>query len=242
VPVEPVRYAGFMLLALTAIVCASIALFLGVQGAFMHAQKEIYLKAGPLLLAAVVLAKLLADQARQIKAHPEPRGFTNLLKASLAVALMFLTVAGVVGWQLGVRRFAFTSIVKDWVHLNQVANRISDQRNAAEDISAQLEMYKAIQADVADMEKTASRLLEQETRFVDRYPDYGRVSQKEIPDIQVLLNRAQLLQREIEAARNISAQQEQQRALLWAKQMQPLLDEEAALDRNNPPQATTDDD
>src|SRR6185437_11944816 len=78
----PVRYAGFMVLTLTVILCASIALLLTVQGIFMHAQKEIYLKAGPLLLVVVVLAKVLADQAGQIKAHPEPKGFTKLLKAA----------------------------------------------------------------------------------------------------------------------------------------------------------------
>ncbi len=229
-----------MVLALAAIVCASIALFFIVQDSLMHAIKDTFLKGGPLAIAAVVLAKLLVDQSKHIRSHPEPRGFNNLLKASLYVALMFLTVAGLVGWQLGTRRYAFDAMITDWAHLSQVGRRISDQRNATDNLEGQLAMYKAIESDVADMDTTASRLLDEERQFADRYPEYRMESEKESADVQVCLNRARLLQQQIAVAKKISAQDLQQRPVLWVRQMQPLLDAESALDGSAAQPSATD--
>ena len=228
----PVRYAGFMVLTLTVILCASIALLLTVQGIFMHAQKEIYLKAGPLLLVVVVLAKVLADQAGQIKAHPEPKGFTKLLKAALCVALMFLTVAGLVGWHMGARRFAFDRMIADWRHISQVGQDISDQRNAVagQNISAHVQMYKAIEKDVLDMDATTQRLMDEERTFVERYPDYSAQSDKEVADLDIVRRRAVLLQQQIQVAGRMSTQSNEQQIVMWVKEMVPLLQQEKLLD------------
>lgn len=230
--IAPLRYGRFMLLALTLIVCASIALFLIVQGAVMHAQKEIFLRAGPLVLVVLVLAKILADQGAQIKAHPEPKGFTSLLKASLSVALMFFTVAGAVGWQIGTRRFAFDRMIADWRHISEVGRDISNQRNAVDhqDVAAHVQMYKTIEKDVLEMDTTTQRLMNEEQKFAERYPDYSANSEKELADLNIVHRRAVFLQQQIELARRISTQPNVQQIVMWVDEMEPLLQQEAQLD------------
>ena len=230
--IVPARYARFILLTLTLNVCASIALLFMVQGAIMHSQKQIYLRAAPLFLVALVLAKLLADQSREIKAHMEPRKFTNLVNAALAVAFMFLAVAGATGFQLGARRFAFDQMIADWRHLSEVGRQVSSQRNAVnhQDIPAHVQMYKAIEKDVAEMDATTQRLMEKERSFVERYPDYSAESDKEMEDLDKVHRRAVLLGKQIEVARRISSQPNNQQVVMWVTEMEPLLQEEAQLD------------
>lgn len=237
--IAPLRYARFMFLTLTLIVCASIALLLIVQGAIMHAQKEIYLRAAPLLLVVLVLAKILADHAAQVKAHLEPRKFTNLVNASLAVAFMFLAVAGATGFQIGTRRAAFDQMIVDWRHISVVGRSISSKRNAInhQDIPAHLQMYKAIEKDVAEMDTTTQRLMEKERSFAERYPDYSAQSDKEMADLDVVHRRAVLLGKQIEVANRISTEPNEQQIVMWVNEMEPLLQEETQLDHPSQPKA-----
>lgn len=230
--IAPVRYARFMLLSLTLNVCASIALLLVVQGAIMHSQKQIYLRAAPLVLVALVLARLLAHQAREIKTHMAPRKFTNLVNAALLVAFMFLAVAGATGFQIGARRFAFDQMIVDWRHISVVGRGISSKRNAVnhQDIPAHVQMYKAIEKDVAEMDTTTQRLMEKERSFVDRYPDYSAQSDREMEDLDMVHRRALLLGKQIEVARRISTEPNNQQVVMWVTEMEPLLQEEAQLD------------
>jgi len=231
---EPAPYASFMGSMLTALVCASIALFLVVQAAAMGFTAIVYLTAGSLAGVACVVGKVAADKLQIIRSHRDSGGVGGLIKATLSLAAMFLLLAGMMGYRLGGLRAEFKAMTSDWTHLTNVNQRISDRREqVAEGIPALLEMYQSIAPDVKDRQATTMRLLQEEQQYQQDYPEYQTQAEKEIAALRAMEQRTKLLQQQVDIAMKMSSQDERQRRVTWANEMVPVLDQEIALGRHN---------
>jgi hypothetical protein len=98
---------------------------------------------------------------------------------------------------------------------------------------AKLTMYQEISREVSDMAATTALLIQEEHQFVERYPEYQTQSDKEMLRLEIYRKRAELLQQQIAVAQIISSQSAGQHALLWRRQMKPLLDQEMQFDSSN---------
>jgi hypothetical protein len=221
-------------LLLAAIVSFSIALFCLVLAWEMHAAGRDLLFAVQLGGAAGVSFWFALKKSKEIKLSPESKGLRSLTLASICICLMFCSVAVGMGVQLGSRRAAFVALMNDWKHLHQVGQRISYKRNrVSANIPAYLDMYKAISADVQDMQATTQKLLEEEQRYQTEYPEYSDTATKEMADLRIAQQRAALLSQQIKIAEKMSIQNEQERLATWRNEMTPVLEQEDALDHRH---------
>src|ERR1041385_2382059 len=233
-PIQPAPYASLMGLLLVAIVCFSIALFCFVLAWEMHFAGRNLLVAAQLAGAAFVAFWFSLKKGKQIKVGPQSAGLRSLARASIFIGIMFCSVAVGMGIQLGSKRAAFLALMDDWAHLQQVGQHISDKRNrVSAEIPAYLDMYKAISADVQDLQATAKKLLEEEERFQAEYPEYTANATKEMADLRITQQRAALLSQQIQIAEKMSLQGEQERLVTWRNEMAPVLEQEDALDHKN---------
>ena len=233
-PIQPAPYASLMGLWLVAIVCFSMALFCFVLAGEMHFAGRNLLVAGQLAGAAFVAFWFSLKKRKQIKLGPQSAGLRSLARASACIGVMFCSVAVGMGVQLGSKRAAFLALMDDWAHLQQVGQHISDKRNGVRaEIPAYLDMYKAITADVQDLQATAKKLLEEEERYQTKYPEYTAAATKEMADLRTTQQRAALLSQQIQIAEKMSIQGEQERLVTWRNEMAPVLEQEDALDHRN---------
>jgi len=233
-PIKPAPYAGLMGLLLAAIVSFSLALFCFVLAWEMHAVGRDLLLAAQLGGAAGVSFWFALKKSKEIKLNPKSKGLRSLTLASICICIMFCSVAVGVGIRLGSKRAAFIALMNDWAHLQIVGKHISDKRNGVPaEFPAYLDMYKAISADVQDMQATTQKLLEEEQRYQTEYPEYSDTATKEMADLRIAQQRAALLSQQIKIAEKMSIQNEQERLATWRNEMAPVLEQEDALDHRN---------
>ena len=112
-------------------------------------------------------------------------------------------------------------------------NRISKARGAVEaTIASYLQMYKAIEPDVEELESTLRRLKTELAVYDRKFPAQHDQTSKSIAGIETGLRRAALLKRQIEVAKQIDALGPRQQFAAWQTLMLPLLANEEALDKN----------
>jgi len=233
-PIKPAPYAGLMALLLAAIVCFSIALFCLVLAWKMHSVGKDLLLAVQLAGASGVSFWFALKKSKEITLSPESKGLRSLTLASICICIMFCSVALGMGVQLGSKRAAFVALMNDWKHLHQVGQRISYKRNRVPaNIPAYVEMYKAISADVQDLQATVKKLIDEEQSYETEYPNYSDTAAKEIADLKITQQRAALLSQQIKIAEKMSIQNEQARLATWRNEMAPVLEQEDALDHRN---------
>lgn len=231
---DPAPYASFTGSMLTALVCASIALFLLVQAAAVGFTGTVLWTAGSLAGVACVVAKVAVDKFHIIRAHPDAGGARGLIKATFSLAAIFFLIAGVIGCRLGGLRAQFKAMTSDWAHLVDVEQRISGRRDQiGEGIPSLLATYQAIAPDVKDLNATITRLLKEEEQYRQDYPDYQAQGEKEIADLRAIEQRTKLLQQQVDIARKMSSQDERQRVVTLQNELRPVLDQEIALTPHN---------
>jgi hypothetical protein len=233
-PIKVPPYAALLRLLLATIVFFSIALFCLVLAWEMHAAGWYLLFAAQLAGASGVSLWFALKKSKEIKLNPTSKGLRSLTLASICICIMFCSVAVGMGIQLGSKRAAFIALMNDWAHLQKVGQEISDKRNRVPaEIPAYLNMYRAISADVQDMQATTQKLLEEEQRFQTEYPEYSDTATKEMADLRIAQQRAALLSQQVKIAETMAIQNEQERLATWRNEMAPVLEQEDALDHRN---------
>jgi hypothetical protein len=185
-------------------------------------------------VAAIVLMLWLPRVWRRIEAHPDELGHQkSLLRRTIFFVLVFMMTAAIVGLEIGKDGKATGQLVQDFHEMRIVGERISEARNSVEpSVPAHIVMYKAIEPDVRDLDAILRKIQAELPAYDDRFPDVHEQTLKSMASVNTGLKRASLLQEQIAVARDIESLDPAPRFQAWKQRMQPLLDAETALDKN----------
>jgi hypothetical protein len=194
----------------------------------------------PLMAAICALPFLLyyADKTRKIFKHlaimdeAVSQAGKRLLRQGIVFALLFLITASIVGYAVGNSGRETQQMITDINLQVSLANRIGDQRKSAEKIvPAQIAMYDKLETDVRAYSSVCKKLQGEWTVYDGKYPASHKTTETSLHDVNIEVKRADLLLKQIQVARQLrSINDADQQWVGWKNDMQPLLDEENALD------------
>ena len=157
---------------------------------------------------------------------------TKLRSRGIVFGVLFFGTAAVVGYGIGKSGDEATRMAHDFGEMSLVGDRISSARNAADrTVPAQLAMYKSIEADVEEFDSVLRKLQPELNVYDGKFPSQHGETAKSIHSIEIGLMRASILKRQIGLAKEIEAFDPASQWSAWQERMQPLLDEEGALDK-----------
>jgi len=154
----------------------------------------------------------------------------NVIVTSVVFALIFFTISAIVGLVIGRNGAEITQLATDWNRETALARRISEARSAAEaTVPSQITMYEKIEPDVEEWESALRRLRADYVIYDAKFPDQHQHTAKNIADLDVELRRAGLLKEQIAVGKAIKLLDADAQWIFWQTRMQPLLDQETAL-------------
>ena len=161
-----------------------------------------------------------------------PKRRRRVMVTSSVIVIGLLAGAATVGSVIGQNRAEAIQLAADLKHMTEVGERISKARSAVEaTVDSYVQMYKAIEPDVKELEATLQRLKMELGIYDTKFPAQHDVTSKSIAGMDKGLQRMVLLQRQIEVAKNIDSLQASQQTDAWKGQMLPLLTQEEDLDK-----------
>jgi len=155
----------------------------------------------------------------------------NVIVTSVVFALVFFAISAIVGVVIGRNGAEMTQLATDWNRMETLGRRISEARNAAKaTVPSQIMMYEKIEHDVEEWESALGRLRGDFAIYDTKFPYQHQHTVKNIADLDVGLRRAALLKEQIAVGKAIKLLNVHQQWIAWQTRMQPLLDQENALD------------
>jgi hypothetical protein len=235
---ENAPYASFVSLLLGSYLLISVLVF-DVAHALARSRWESTTSAVVAIVSVAFLAAFVRRAWRRvIVAEPagDPmfaRRHRRVLWTSTVIAMFFVSTAAVVGAAIGQSRAEAARLSSDVERMNTVGGRISRARNAVEHtIASYVQMYKAIEPDVQELESTLQRVRIDLGIYDAKFPGQDEETHKSIASVETEQRRAALLKRQIEVAKQLDALDPNQQLAVWHAQMQPLLAEEEGLDKS----------
>ena len=236
-PSEVAPYARFTSLVLGAALLMSVLVF-NIGHAFSRHRWEATIST----IVAMVLAALLARSARGawhriIAVEPENDSLLRLrhrqiLRKSAVIIVLLFASAAIVGIAIGQSRAEAVQLGADLQQLTTVGGRISKARSAVQaTIASYVEMYKAIEPDVQELESIEGRLKTELGVFDGKFPSQHEETSKSIVGMDQGLRRMALLKQQIEIAKQIDALDPGKQFSVWKRQMLPLISKEEELDK-----------
>jgi hypothetical protein len=156
----------------------------------------------------------------------------KILSRGVVFTLLFMFTAGIVGNAIGRNGDEAAQMASDFRTMSLVGDRISQARNAVDrTIASHVEMYKSIEGDVEQFDTILQRLRTEINLYDGKFPSQHDETAKSIQSIEIGIKRATLLKKQIEVAKEIEPLGPDAQWDEWQHKMQPLLDEEDALDK-----------
>jgi hypothetical protein len=224
----------FVLLALGTMRSISVIAF-GVADDIARSGLSIWI---PLLVAIFVLPFLLYHAGKTLGSLKR-LSFANeavgqarirLLRQSIVFGVLFLAIASAVGYAIGTSGNETLRLIADEDRYTKIGDRISEQRNsAANTLAGQIAMYDKLEPDVRTFAAICATLHEELTVYDEKFPGQHQTTGASLHHIDNGAKRAALLLQQIEVARRIAPLNEPQQWIVWKSDMQPLLDQENAL-------------
>lgn len=228
-------YARFAAINLALSLCLSVLTFCVADDV---ARDHFYF--GVLIFASVVLGLILIWPIRSLNRDLKQMGQTHhefvlgrqrLRSRSIYFGALFMSVAGLIGFLIGKSGAETEKLVADYQRFATVGEEIGRLRNSAElTVPAQLVMYDKLEPTLKEFRAVALQVKSELGPYDEKYPASHQATQKWINDMDVAIRRGELIQKQIEAAKAIESVQPSQQYGAWRSQMQPLLEEEKALD------------
>jgi hypothetical protein len=227
-------YARFALLVLSSEVMASIVAF-NIANDSARGKWDSTLST----LVATVLCLLLLIQAlktwdelkAEITAVETSLHRRKLRSRSIVFGVLFITTGVIVGTAIGTSGAQTNQFIADSEHASQIATHISQARtSAANTVPAQIEMYKSIEADVQAWSLSLRQMRRELDIYDQKYPAQHESTANVIQSIEIGLKRADLLRQQIMIAKEIEPLDSSQQWSAWSARMQPLLNQEDALE------------
>ncbi len=155
----------------------------------------------------------------------------NVIVTTVVFTLVFFAISATVGLVIGRNGAEMTQLATESNRMAALGRRISEGRNAAEaTVPSQIMMYEKIEPDVQEWESSLGRLRADFAIYDAKFPDRHQETAKYIADVDVGLRRAALLKQQIAVAKAIKLFDAHEQWVGWQTRMQPLLDQDNALD------------
>jgi len=121
----------------------------------------------------------------------------------------------------------------DLLDMRALGDRISKARVAADEtVDGYVQMYISIEPDVDHLESVLNHLTGELATYDAKFPQQKQQTSETISGKNTELHRMALLKQQITVARIIENLDPNARIQVWRNQMQPLLDQEIALDKS----------
>lgn len=157
----------------------------------------------------------------------------KLLTRSIVFGILFISTGALMGFAVGTSGAETNQFIADSHQAVQLADRISASRtSAARTVPAQLAMYKAIEADVLEWDSVLKRMQHDLDVYDKKYPSQHQTTVTLMQSAEIGLKRSDLLRRQIALAKEIEPLPPEAQWSAWESRMQPLWDQETALDNN----------
>lgn len=235
-PPEPAPYARFVLLFLSSALLIAGAIF-GFADALARNQWDGTVWIGLSMLAAIFLALGARKYLKRIFfAEPNSdvkfkRRHRHVAVTSAVVVVVFFTIAAASGTVLAQKRTILVAYNTDLDREVGLADRLGKAQSAGErTIPSQLQVYAAIEPLVLDYESTLIRLRTETASYDAEFPENHQRTSENIGILERELKRSRLLKQQIDVAKQIGALDSDGQMAAWRSDMQPLLDQENALD------------
>ena len=234
---EPHLPASFFKYLLVVIGCmfsvASVALLVADAMAREHWENPLVL-AGAGVVAITFFTGFVSFDKR-LRAEGELDGVVRFRRRRILVnaiifAVIFFTSSSAIGYEIGVSGSETSQLIADLGMMRTVGDRISASRDsAARTIPAQIQMYESIDSDVQQFASVTDRLQSEIQTYDLKYPAQHVTTEDLIRSIKIASERAVLLQRQVNLARQLQSLSDDAQWSIWKEQMQPLLDQENSL-------------
>ena len=194
---------------------------------------------GLLIFLAVFAALIVVRQFRStygtLKRMAEGDGkikstFKSLCSCSFFFGAIFASTAGLVGFLIGTSGAETEKLIADYQTFDTLGSEISKLRNSADlTVPAQLAMYDELGTPLKKFREAGAQVKSELVPYDQKYPASHVATQKWMQDMDIAIRRADLIQKQIEAAKVIEDIDPRLQYDAWHNQMQPLLDEERNL-------------
>jgi hypothetical protein len=235
-PPEPAPYAKFVLSFLCSVLLIAGAIF-GFADALVRHQWDGTVWIGLSLLAAIFLAVGARKYLKRIlivetKSDAKfKRRHRHVAVTSAVVVVVFFTIAAATGTAIAQKRTILVTYNTDLEREVGLADRLGKAQSAGErTIASQLQVYAAIEPIVLDYESTLIRLRTETGSYDTEFPENHQRTSENIGIFEHELKRSRILKQEIDVAKQIGALDSDGQMAAWRSDMQPLLDQENALD------------
>ncbi len=228
-------YARLALIAVALALTLSVSVFCIADDV---ARKHLYFE--PLILLSLIAALMLVRPIRAshgaLKRMGEGNGEIEMSRKrlrsySILFGAVFSLTAALVGFLIGISGAESEKLLADYERFNTIGAQISKLRNSTElTLPAQLAMYDKLCAPVEEFQELSLRVKSELGPYDQRYPAAHTATEKWIQGMDHAVRRAELLQKQIETAKLIAHVESRLQYDAWHTQMQPILDEEKALD------------
>ncbi len=238
-PTRSAPYAAFTIQFLASTLLLSCAIFVVVE-ALAHdrwSQAEIGFLTVAFLGAGTGAIVARRTWARVTAAEPTGnvtvRQHRRMLIKSAVIGVLFFMVSGVVGEAIGHNRAEAAQLGADLLDMRALGDRISKARVAADEtVDGYVQMYISIEPDVDHLESVLNHLTGELATYDAKFPQQKQQTSETISGKNTELHRMALLKQQITVARIIENLDPNARIQVWRNQMQPLLDQEIALDKS----------
>ncbi|MCL5287357.1 MAG: hypothetical protein M1453_05100 [Acidobacteria bacterium] len=184
-------------------------------------------------VVCVLLLRTVLKTFSQNRANWDATYRKKLAARLVFFSVVFIATGALVGFQIGTSGAETNQLIADLHKMSQLGDRISDARNAAaRNVPSQIAMYQAIEADVQEFSVVLARLRTEVGTYDRKYPSQRETNSETIKSIEIGLKRAELLRKQIVVAKEIEPLDPDAQWEAWQTRMQPLLDQENALDKS----------
>jgi hypothetical protein len=226
-------YAQFAILALTSSIALSVIAFNIGDSLARKKWNSTPSTAVAALCAAALLALSLwtwGTLSSITIGESERPSRKKLLVRSTLFGVLFIVIALGLGAAIGTSGAETDRFIADIRQMSSIGTRIGNARNsAAGTVPAQIAMYKSVEADVIEWDSVLRKLRTDAEIYDQKYPAQQEGA-KILKSVDIGLKRAEFLRRQIALAKQIEALAPDAQWNAWQSQMQPIIDQENALD------------
>lgn len=149
------------------------------------------------------------------------------------MAVLFVAVSATVGSVIGRSGAEAAQLQADLIQLDTLGKQVSKARSPEGRVTIDwyIQSYKSIEPNVDRLDVLLHRLVSELSAYNERFPDQGRQTSESISGMNTGIRRMALLKQQISVAKKIEGLSQSEQLIIWGREMQPLLDQEDALDK-----------
>lgn len=228
-------YARFVLSSLVSAVMASVLAF-NIADAAARGKWDSTVSTAIATVLCLLLVSYSVKIWSQIKpgSGNEESGIVQrkLRSRNVFFGILFIATGAVMGTLIGTSGAETNHLIEDSHKVREIGDRIAAARNsAARTVVGQVSMYKDIEPDVVTWDSFLRRMQKDLVVYDQKYPADHQNTAASIRSVEIGLKRADLLRRQIALAKEIETLRPEAQWDAWRTRMQPLLDDENALDK-----------